>query len=58
MQTEEDSLTLTCTGWGHGVGMSQAGAAAMARAGYGAEEIIEYYYPGAVCITAQKDLTS
>ena len=58
VQTEEDSLTLTCTGWGHGVGMSQAGAAAMARAGYGAEEIIEYYYPGAVCITAQKDLTS
>lgn len=52
VRTQEDALTLTCTGLGHGVGMSQTGAAAMAEAGYGAEEIVEYYYPGAKCTRA------
>ena len=33
-------------GWGHGVGLSQWGAMAMARAGWTAERILEYYYPG------------
>ena len=55
---EDDRLTLTCTGWGHGVGMSQAGACAMAEAGSTAEEIVEHYYPGAVCVKAEKGLTS
>ena len=52
IRADADGLTLVCTGWGHGVGMSQAGAAAMARAGSSAEEIVEYYYPGAVCRSA------
>jgi stage II sporulation protein D len=34
-------------GWGHGIGMCQWGAFGMARQGYKAEEILEYYYPGA-----------
>ena len=35
-------------GWGHGVGLSQWGAMAMARDGWTAERILEYYYPGTV----------
>ena len=35
-------------GWGHGVGLSQWGAMAMAKAGWTAERILEYYYPGTV----------
>jgi stage II sporulation protein D len=34
-------------GYGHGVGMSQWGAKGMAEQGYSAEQILEYYYPGA-----------
>lgn len=33
-------------GWGHGVGLSQWGAQAAAKAGWTAERILEYYYPG------------
>lgn len=32
-------------GYGHGVGMSQYGARALARAGYGFEQILRFYYP-------------
>lgn len=39
-------------GWGHGVGMCQWGAAELARLGYTAEQILEFYYPG----TAVTDL--
>ena len=35
-------------GWGHGVGMCQWGAAEMANRGRTAEEILQFYYPGAV----------
>jgi stage II sporulation protein D len=35
-------------GWGHGLGMSQWGAKGMAEAGYSYEQILEYYYQGAV----------
>ncbi len=35
-------------GWGHGVGFCQWGAAEMARQGRTAEEIVRFYYPGAV----------
>jgi stage II sporulation protein D len=35
-------------GWGHGVGLCQHGAMGMARKGYGAEEIVAHYYPGAL----------
>jgi len=33
-------------GYGHGVGMCQCGAEGMARQGWTAEEILQYYYPG------------
>ncbi|MDD5449175.1 MAG: SpoIID/LytB domain-containing protein [Candidatus Omnitrophica bacterium] len=35
------------TGWGHGVGMCQWGAYFMAKKGYKAAQILQYYYPGA-----------
>jgi len=34
-------------GWGHGVGLCQWGAFGMARRGYSAEKILQFYYPGA-----------
>ena len=34
-------------GYGHGVGLSQWGAEEKARRGMTAEEILEFYYPGA-----------
>lgn len=34
-------------GWGHGVGLCQIGAAQMAREGFGCEQILDFYYPGA-----------
>ncbi|MBI4313416.1 MAG: SpoIID/LytB domain-containing protein [Candidatus Omnitrophica bacterium] len=34
-------------GWGHGVGLCQWGAAGLGRQRYTAEQILEYYYPGA-----------
>ena len=33
-------------GWGHGVGLCQWGAYYMAKAGYKAEDILKFYYPG------------
>ncbi|MCK9604248.1 MAG: SpoIID/LytB domain-containing protein, partial [Candidatus Omnitrophica bacterium] len=35
-------------GWGHGVGLCQWGSYFMAKQGYGYEEILAYYYPGAL----------
>ncbi|HHV59575.1 MAG TPA: SpoIID/LytB domain-containing protein [Clostridiaceae bacterium] len=35
-------------GWGHGLGMSQEGAKGMANAGFNFQEILQYYYTGAV----------
>src|SRR5262249_34584824 len=35
-------------GYGHGVGLDQWGAKTMAEQGYRAEQIVLYYYPGAV----------
>lgn len=37
---------LTGGGFGHGVGMSQNGARSMAAEGYGAEEILRFFYEG------------
>jgi stage II sporulation protein D len=34
-------------GYGHGVGMDQSSAKTMAQLGYGAPQILGYYYPGA-----------
>ena len=36
--------TLTGGGFGHGVGMSQNGARSMAKAGYRADEILQFFY--------------
>ena len=38
-------------GYGHGVGLDQWSAKTMADQGYRAEEIVAYYYPGAVLTT-------
>ena len=35
-------------GYGHGVGLDQWSAKTMAEMGYDAEQIVLYYYPGAV----------
>ncbi len=40
-------FTLTGAGWGHGVGLCQIGAAVMGNEGYGFEQILQHYYPGA-----------
>ena len=40
-------ITVSGGGWGHGVGMSQYGAYGRAADGQTAEEILEFYYPGA-----------
>jgi stage II sporulation protein D len=34
------------TGWGHGVGLCQWGAYFMAKQGWDAKKILQYYYPG------------
>lgn len=39
-------------GWGHGVGMCQIGAAVMGQQGYPYQEILKFYYRGAVIINA------
>ncbi len=40
-------VTFIGKGWGHGIGMCQWGAFGMAREGFKAHQILEYYYPGA-----------
>lgn len=40
-------ITVSGGGWGHGVGMSQYGAYGRAADGHTAQEILEFYYPGA-----------
>lgn len=46
-------ITITGRGWGHGVGMSQYGAYGRAADGHTAEEILEFYYPGAELTVAE-----
>ncbi len=36
------------SGWGHGLGMPQYGVRGMARAGYNYQDILKYYYTGAI----------
>jgi stage II sporulation protein D len=48
LQVTADELVVTGHGWGHGVGLCQYGAQGMARRGTPAEQILAYYYPGAV----------
>jgi stage II sporulation protein D len=35
-------------GFGHGVGLCQEGAMQMAKKGYTFDQILTYYYPGAI----------
>jgi len=44
---DRDIVVFNGIGWGHGVGMCQWGAYFMARKGYKAKQILQYYYPGA-----------
>lgn len=41
-----NAINLSGGGFGHGVGMSQNGAKNLANMGYGAKEILEFYYEG------------
>ena len=47
IQIKDKIILFQGKGWGHGIGMCQWGAYHMARKGWTAEEILEYYYPGA-----------
>lgn len=49
---EGDQLKLEGRGFGHGAGLCQYGAADMGERGQTAEEIIQFYYPGATISTA------
>ena len=42
-----DTFELVGAGWGHGVGLCQIGAGVMGDQGYGYDEILKHYYPGA-----------
>lgn len=41
-------FVLKGAGWGHGVGLCQIGAAMMGEKGYSCEQILFFYYPGAI----------
>lgn len=51
------SFRIDGSGFGHGVGLAQYGAFAMAGGGSTAEQILEYYYPGAQLGTANNPWT-
>jgi len=42
-----DDVVFEGLGWGHGVGLCQWGAYFMAKRGFSAMQILEYYYPEA-----------
>ena len=46
-------FVLKGAGWGHGVGLCQIGAAMMGEKGYTVEQILAFYYPGAVLENVQ-----
>ena len=43
----QNDVRMNGAGYGHGVGMCQFGAQAMAKQGYTAQAILQFYYPGA-----------
>jgi stage II sporulation protein D len=47
LEDRGDSIAVFGLGYGHGAGMCQVGAYEMARDGRTAQEILEYYFPGA-----------
>ncbi len=52
--TRDGSFLFKGKGWGHGVGMCQYGMKYLGELGYGYQEILGYYYPGAE-VTRLKD---
>jgi len=42
----QNKVVFSGKGWGHGVGLCQEGACGMALKGFGAFDILRYYYPG------------
>ena len=48
IEDSEASVVLNGKGWGHGVGLCQIGAANMALNGYSYQDILAFYYPGAI----------
>ncbi|MEW9122369.1 MAG: SpoIID/LytB domain-containing protein [Thermotaleaceae bacterium] len=44
IEVKKSGILISGRGFGHGVGMSQWGALQLAKEGYGAEEIIHYYF--------------
>ena len=51
VERNKQSFIFNGSGYGHGVGMSQWGACSMARQGYRAEQILQWYYPGTAAVT-------
>jgi stage II sporulation protein D len=51
VERNNQSFIFNGSGYGHGVGMSQWGACNMARQGYRAEQILQWYYPGTTMVT-------
>lgn len=43
----QNEVRINGAGYGHGVGLCQYGAQAMAKQGYNAQAILQFYYPGA-----------
>ncbi len=43
-----NSAVFSGKGWGHGVGMCQWGAYYMSKKGFSCDDILQFYYPGAV----------
>lgn len=48
------AFELVGAGWGHGVGLCQIGAAVMGERGFGYDEILAHYYPGADIVSLYK----
>jgi len=46
LPSDSQTITVDGKGTGHGLGMSQDGAMQMAKEGYNAKAIIDFYYPG------------
>ncbi len=48
VKLDGDKMLFGGLGWGHGVGLCQEGACGMAKAGYGAFDILRHYYYGVI----------
>lgn len=57
LKRNTDSFIVSGRGWGHNVGMSQYGAKGMAERGYTFDQILSYYFTGAVVRPNSPDLS-